>query len=195
MKTLIRLGDILWWTTFSCVATDPLRLQTVNTENNIYTDFGKRELAAWCRSICMSTLCDLFVLPLGAGAGMCSLIVALPGESFISFLGASVQKINSNIIRDNASDSCSYQISENKMSRNMTKPTTWHVRAAKTQISLGIRQSSLSAWKILDSLGTNCPHSEGIDQTRRMSRLIGIFAGRKGHCIGFVMRRLKCCPR
>ena len=26
-----------------------------------------------------------------------------------------------------------------KMSRNMTKPTKWHVRPAKTQISLGIR--------------------------------------------------------
>ena len=60
VKTLIRLGDILWRTPFSCVATDPLRLQTVNIENNIYTDFGKRELAAWCRSVCMSTFCDLF---------------------------------------------------------------------------------------------------------------------------------------
>ena len=37
------------------------------------------------------------------------------------------------------------------MSRLMTKPTKWHVRTAKTQISLGIRpvwsESSLSAWR------------------------------------------------
>ena len=42
-----------------------------------------------------------------------------------------------------------------KMSRDMTKPTIWHVRPAKTQISLGIRpvwsESSLSAWRKLGS--------------------------------------------
>ena len=41
------------------------------------------------------------------------------------------------------------------MSRLMTKPTKWHVRPAKTQISLGIRpvwsESSLSAWRKLGS--------------------------------------------
>ena len=39
------------------------------------------------------------------------------------------------------------------MSHLMTKPTKWHVRPAKTQISLGIRpvwsESSLSAWRKL----------------------------------------------
>ena len=39
------------------------------------------------------------------------------------------------------------------MSRLMTKPTKWHVRPAKTQISLGIppvwSESSLSAWRKL----------------------------------------------
>ena len=49
------------------------------------------------------------------------------------------------------------------MSRLMTKPTKWHVRPAKTQISLGIlpvwSESSLSAW--------------------RKPRLFWVFAGRK----------------
>ena len=44
------------------------------------------------------------------------------------------------------------------LSRLMTKPTKWHVRPAKTQISLGIRpvwsESSLSAWRKLGSLAT-----------------------------------------
>ena len=39
------------------------------------------------------------------------------------------------------------------MSRDMTKPTKWHVRPAKTQISLGIcpvwSESSFSAWRTL----------------------------------------------
>ena len=42
--------------------------------------------------------------------------------------------------------------------RNMTKPTKWHVRPAKTQISLGIRpvwsESSLSTWRQLRSSAT-----------------------------------------
>ena len=45
------------------------------------------------------------------------------------------------------------------MSRIVTKPTKWHVRPAKTQISLGIRpiwsESSLSAWRKLWSLATH----------------------------------------
>ena len=69
------------------------------------------------------------------------------------------------------------------MSRLMTKPTRWHVRPAKTQISLGIRpvwsESSLSAWRKLGSLATHWAHSEGSDQTRRMHRLIWVFAGRR----------------
>ena len=51
------------------------------------------------------------------------------------------------------------------MSRLVTKPTKWHVRPAKTQISLGIRpvrsESSLSAWRKLGSL-TNIPNSKFI---------------------------------
>ena len=47
-------------------------------------------------------------------------------------------------------------IPEHDMSCVMTKPTKWHVRPAKTQISLGIHpvwsESSLSAWRKLGSL-------------------------------------------
>ena len=80
----------------------------------------------------------------------------------------------------------------------MTKPTKWHVRLAKTQISLGIRpvwsESSLSAWRKLGSWATHWAHSEDSDQTGRMPRLIWVFAGRTYHLVGFVMRRLiGCC--
>ena len=68
------------------------------------------------------------------------------------------------------------------LSRLMTKPTKWHVRPAKTQISLGIRpvwsESSLSAWRKPGSLATHWAHSEDSDQTGRISRLIWVFAGR-----------------
>ena len=51
----------------------------------------------------------------------------------------------------------------------MIKPTKWHVRPAKTQISLGIRpvwsESSLSAWIKLGTLATHWAHSEDSDQT------------------------------
>ena len=61
------------------------------------------------------------------------------------------------------------------MSRIVTKPTKWHVRPAKTRISLGIRpvwsESSLSAWRQLGSLATHWAHSKHSDQTGRMPRL------------------------
>ena len=64
----------------------------------------------------------------------------------------------------------------------MTKPTKWHVRPAKTQISLGIRRvwskSSLSAWRNIGASATHWAHSEDSDQTGRMPRLIWVFAGR-----------------
>ena len=60
------------------------------------------------------------------------------------------------------------------MSHLMTKPTKWHVRPVKTQISLGIcpvwTESSLSAWRKLGSLATLCAHSEDSDQTGRSLR-------------------------
>ena len=50
------------------------------------------------------------------------------------------------------------------LSHLMTKPTKWHVRLAKPQISLGICQvwseSLLSAWRKIGSLATRCEHSE-----------------------------------
>ena len=68
------------------------------------------------------------------------------------------------------------------LSRLMTKPTKWHVRPAKTQISLGIRpvwsESSLSTWRKLGFLATHWAHSEDSDQTGRMPRLIWVFVGR-----------------
>ena len=79
------------------------------------------------------------------------------------------------------------------MSHLVTKPTKWHVRPAKTQISLGIRpvwsESSLSAWRKLGSLATHWAHSEDSDQTGRMPRLIWVFAGRTCQVVGFVTRR------
>ena len=76
----------------------------------------------------------------------------------------------------------------------MTKPTKWHVRSSKTQISLGVRpvwsESSLSTWRKLGSLTTHWAHSEDSDQTGRMPRLIWVFVGRTCHFVGFVMRWL-----
>ena len=71
--------------------------------------------------------------------------------------------------------------SRKQMSRLVTKPTKWHVRPVKTQISLGIRpvwsESSLSAWRKLGSLATHWAHSKDSDQTGQMPRLIWVFAG------------------
>ena len=82
-----------------------------------------------------------------------------------------------------------HSVSHN-LSHLMTKPTKWHVRPAKTQISLGIHpvwsESSMSACRKLGSPATHWAHSEDSDQTGRMPRLIWVFAGRTG----FVMRGL-----
>ena len=55
------------------------------------------------------------------------------------------------------------------LSRLITKPTKWHGRPAKTQISLDIRpdwtESSLSAWRKPGSLATHWVHSEDSGQT------------------------------
>ena len=68
------------------------------------------------------------------------------------------------------------------MSRIMTKPTKWHVRPAKTQISLGIRQAwsetSLCAQWVAKDPSFLHADSEDSDQTGRMPRLIWVFAGR-----------------
>ena len=64
------------------------------------------------------------------------------------------------------------------------------VRPTKTQISLGGSESSLCAqWVAKDPSFLNAD-SEDSDQTGRMPRLFGVFAGRTCHFIGFVTRRL-----
>ena len=88
------------------------------------------------------------------------------------------------------------------VSRVTTKPTTWHVRPAKTQISLGIRpvwsESSLSAWRNIKSLATQWAHSEDWSDWR-MPRLIRVFAGRTLvislvlSCCGSCVKKLKTC--
>ena len=76
----------------------------------------------------------------------------------------------------------------------MTKLTKYHVRPAKTQISLGIHphwsESSLSAWRKLGSLATYWVHSEDFDQTERMSWLIWVFAGRTCHFVMYCKKML-----
>ena len=89
------------------------------------------------------------------------------------------------------------------MSHLMTKPTKWHVRPAKTQISLGIRpgwsESSLSARWNLGSLATHWEHSEDSDQTGRMPRLLSLrwahmplcWFCHEAACISILIKNLK----
>ena len=68
------------------------------------------------------------------------------------------------------------------MSRLMSKPTKWHVRPAKTHISLGIRpvwsESSLCAQRVAKEPSFLHVDSKDSDQTGRMPKLIWVFAGR-----------------
>ena len=77
------------------------------------------------------------------------------------------------------------------LSRSSTKPTKWHVRPAKTQISPGIRtvwsESSLFSWRTIVLLAIHWAHNEDSDQTGRMPRLFWVFAVRTGQSVGFVM--------
>ena len=89
------------------------------------------------------------------------------------------------------------------VSRVTKKPTIWHVRPAKTPISLGIRpvwsESSLSPWRNIKSLATHWAHSEDSDQTRHSPSLIRVFAGRTLvillvlSCCGSCVKRSKTC--
>ena len=67
------------------------------------------------------------------------------------------------------------------MSHLVTKPTKWHVRPAKTQISLGTRpvwsESLLCAQWVAKEPNFLHADNEDSDQTGRMSRLIWVFAG------------------
>ena len=77
------------------------------------------------------------------------------------------------------------------VSRVTTTPAIWHVRPAKTPISLGIRpvwsESSLSPWRNIKSLATQWAHSEDSDQSDPSLRW-----AHTGHFVGFVMLRLIC---
>ena len=80
--------------------------------------------------------------------------------------------------------------------RSMTNPTKWHVRLAKTQISLGIRPVSsypslCAQWVAKDPSFLHADSEDCDHQTGRMRRLIWVFTGRTCHLVGFVMRRLK----
>ena len=78
------------------------------------------------------------------------------------------------------------RIFKKNMSRLMTKPTKWHLRPAKTQISLGTRQvwskSLLCAPRIDKDLMLLHADSEASDQTGQMPRLIRVFAGCTSFC-------------
>ena len=85
-------------------------------------------------------------------------------------------------------------LSEKTKQYYRNEPTKWHVRPAKTQICLGIRQvwseSSLCTQWVAKDPSFLHADSEDSDQTGRMPRLIWVFAGRTCHFVGFVMRRL-----
>ena len=102
-------------------------------------------------------------------------------------------------VKPNFREHCLKRHWRNSMSRLMKKPiekitTKWSVRPAKTQICLGIRQvwsESLQCaeWVAKDPVFLHAD-SEDSDQTGRMPRLIWVFAGCKGHFVGFVVKRL-----
>ena len=79
-----------------------------------------------------------------------------------------------------------------KMSCLMTKPTKWHMRPAKTQISLGIHpvwsESSLCAQWVAKDPSFLHSDSKVSEQTGRMPRLIWVFAGRT-----LILLVLSCC--
>ena len=81
------------------------------------------------------------------------------------------------------------------MSRLITKSTKWHVRPAKTQISLDIRpvwsESSLSAWRMLRPFAIHWAHSEDSDQTGRTVILLVLSWG--GSYMIFIDNSLMCC--
>ena len=66
------------------------------------------------------------------------------------------------------------------------------VRPGKTQISLDIRSESsrCKQWVAEDPVFLHVD-SKDFDQTGPTPRLIGVFAGRKSHFVGLVMRWLK----
>ena len=116
--------------------------------------------------------------------------------SRLIFFPNSFNKFNNTHLRSSISYTLmlSCKAIQNHLSRIMTKPTKWHVRPWKTQISLGIRpvwsESSLCAQWVAMGLSFLHADSKDSDQTGRMSRLVRVFAGRTCHFVGFVTMRL-----
>ena len=81
----------------------------------------------------------------------------------------------------------------NNLSRLMTEPTKWHVRPAKTQISLGIRpvwsESSLSAWRKFGSSTTHWAHSDDWSDWADAEAELSL-RWAHSHIVGFVTRWL-----
>ena len=71
----------------------------------------------------------------------------------------------------------------------MTKPTKWHVSQCIRPV--WSKSSLCTQWVAKDPSFLHAD-SENSDNTRRMPRLIWVFAGGTFHFVGFVMHRLKC---
>ena len=100
----------------------------------------------------------------------------LSAQQILSYPKPFPKYINVHFNKCTREDSCNSRKCCKEMSRLVTKPTKWHVRAAKTQISLGIclvwSESSLCAhWVAKDPTFLHAD-SEDSDQTGWMPRLI-----------------------
>ena len=73
----------------------------------------------------------------------------------------------------------------------MTKPTNvrpWRLRSAWAYAQFD-QSSQCAQWVAEDTMFLHAD-SEDFDQTGQMLRPVWVFAGRKGHFVGFVMSRL-----
>ena len=82
------------------------------------------------------------------------------------------------------------------VNRVTIKPTIWHVRPAKTQISLGIcpvwSESSLSAWRNIKSLATQWAHSKDWSDRADAQADPSLRWAHTGHFVSFVMLQPMC---
>ena len=120
----------------------------------------------------------MYYFPFGFEGRMWDLIVSVPDHCLSFYFALGARRLSCNVY----------------MSRRMIKPKKWSLHPVKTQISLGIHpvcsESSLSAWRNIGPSATHWAHCKDSDQTGRMPRLIWVFAGRKGHFVGFARRWL-----
>ena len=83
------------------------------------------------------------------------------------------------------------------MSRSTTKPTKWHLSAAKTQISLGIRpvwsEPSLFALWVAKDPNFLQEDNENSDQTGQIEKADLSLRWAHSHLLGFVMSWLILC--